>query len=90
MIMGIIMADSIIRKLCCLYLFIKRSSEKMPGSISSSRCNRHHTLHQHHHTDNVNNIDSIQRSEEEVAGSIYKEQSKGNTVPVEVLVKNGR
>jgi len=33
---------------------------------------------------------SYKRSEEEMAGSIYKEQMKDITVPVEVLVKDGR
>ena len=32
----------------------------------------------------------IQRSEEDMAGSIYREQSKDITVPMEVLVKDGR
>ena len=32
----------------------------------------------------------IQRSEEDMAGSVYREQSKDITVPIEVLVKDGR
>ena len=54
MIMGKITANTL---KSFLYLFIKRSSEKMSGSISSSsstRCHRHHTLLQHHHNDNIN------------------------------------